>query len=199
MPLEVIDLTRESPSPPQRRRQRRPIVIDLDDGDEPEVVARGSGDEVQFVSEQRLPGAPLFWPPQYPPPVRPNRPFHQAHHALSIEPPLLPPSQPAYRHWHQHFFDEARRMMIEQPRGFRPPDLNYGRVSPVAEGVNADYKEPPPAKPGYTHSPEEGDILICAECEHELGTESGKAGGSLVWSGKCGHVRSCFYVNYIHG
>lgn len=83
---------------------------------------------------------------------------------------------------------------------FHPPgplDYRLGangilRDSPPAEDPvrrrEAEYKPPPPAKPGFTRSPTSDDVLVCPSCEHELGTYSKEEVQATVWLGKCGHV-----------
>lgn len=86
--------------------------------------------------------------------------------------------------------------------GFQPPgQLDYRRRapgiiredSPVIEDVirtrNVDYKAPPPAREGYTRTPKGDDILVCSNCDVELGVESPNPSNEEVWASKCGHVR----------
>ncbi|RPA98123.1 hypothetical protein L873DRAFT_1688776 [Choiromyces venosus 120613-1] len=84
--------------------------------------------------------------------------------------------------------------------GFQPPgQLDYSRRAPgiiredspviedVARARNLDYKAPPPAREGFTRSPNEDDILVCPECQTELGAESADEAQEQVWASKCGH------------
>ena len=51
------------------------------------------------------------------------------------------------------------------------------------------YEAPPPAQKGYTRSPHEDDILVCPNCDDELGTGKDDL-KRQVWIVKaCGHVR----------
>ncbi|KAF8542167.1 hypothetical protein BDD12DRAFT_803069 [Trichophaea hybrida] len=81
---------------------------------------------------------------------------------------------------------------------FQQPQLNYtasapgilGPVTPPIDAAalrNVDYKTPPPPKQGFTRSPKETDVLLCAQCDQELGVESDTPKASEVWTGKCGH------------
>lgn len=67
--------------------------------------------------------------------------------------------------------------------------------SPVIDAArvrNIDYKAPPPAKEGFTRSPKESDILVCASCSSELGAGENGPVGNEVWAAKCGHVSRSF-------
>lgn len=88
-------------------------------------------------------------------------------------------------------------------RGFQPPgQLDYSRRAPgiiredspviedAARARNIDYKAPPPAREGFTRSPRDNDILVCPECQTELGAESTDETREQVWASKCGHVRT---------
>ncbi|KAG0127091.1 hypothetical protein HOY82DRAFT_86456 [Tuber indicum] len=94
----------------------------------------------------------------------------------------------------------VRNRPVVIDRGFQPPgrlDFNQ-RVpgiiredSPVIEDAararNIDYKAPPPAREGFTRSPKDTDILVCPECQTELGAESTDGAQEQVWASKCGH------------
>lgn len=63
--------------------------------------------------------------------------------------------------------------------------------SPVIDAArvrNIDYKAPQPAKEGFTRSPKESDILVCANCSSELGVGEDGPASNEVWAAKCGHV-----------
>ncbi|KAI5811030.1 hypothetical protein DFH27DRAFT_520499 [Peziza echinospora] len=80
---------------------------------------------------------------------------------------------------------------------FQAPVLNY-RLGPnghantppaedAARQREAEYKLPPPAKEGFTRTPQKDDILVCPGCDYELGTDNGDEVQGTVWLGKCGH------------
>jgi len=86
--------------------------------------------------------------------------------------------------------------------GFVPPRrLNYGQTpahilnhfpsdGPLADYPpfkDVNYTAPPPAKGGFTRSPQEGMTLVCPDCGVELGTNT-DVKKKEVWIGKCGHV-----------
>ncbi|KAI9779728.1 MAG: hypothetical protein M1839_007226 [Geoglossum umbratile] len=81
---------------------------------------------------------------------------------------------------------------------FHVPRLNYGGVGfeLVADGSPDDpvivlgkraYSAPEPAKEGFTRSPNEGDIIVCPNCDDELTVGDDDVKRS-VWVAKCGHV-----------
>jgi hypothetical protein len=83
--------------------------------------------------------------------------------------------------------------------GFRSPNMDYTAQAPgilrpntppvdAAALRNADYKTPPPPKDGFTRTPKETDVLVCANCDQELGVEADTPQAGQVWAGKCGHV-----------
>ncbi|KAH8705344.1 hypothetical protein BGW36DRAFT_367397 [Talaromyces proteolyticus] len=59
------------------------------------------------------------------------------------------------------------------------------------------YKPPSPVPEGFTRTVTDDDVVICPNCDHELGTGEGLE--QQVWVAKpCGHVRSSiFYFLYI--
>ncbi|RPA80747.1 hypothetical protein BJ508DRAFT_327079 [Ascobolus immersus RN42] len=86
-----------------------------------------------------------------------------------------------------------------RPTQFRPPPtrmdyeataLGFG-AKPEPRPFEETYEEPPKARPGFTRSPTENDVLVCAQvdCDQELGVaEDENDERGLVYVGKCGHV-----------
>ncbi|KAL7266933.1 hypothetical protein RUND412_010503 [Rhizina undulata] len=80
-----------------------------------------------------------------------------------------------------------------------PGQLDYrqrapGIISESAEEMrrrSTEYKAPGAARQGFTRSPREADLVVCADCGWELGTvqEGEKADGRReeVWASRCGH------------
>lgn len=69
---------------------------------------------------------------------------------------------------------------------------------------DVDYKKPPPAREGFTRSPTSTDMLICADCEAELGVKIPEAGeddrSDEVWVAmKCGHVSYSRWIGCLGG
>lgn len=117
-----------------------------------------------------------------------------------------PPDIPAFRH------GPALGQRLAQIIGFNawgfgapqnpfvpPGDLDYSQaVAGIQTGVDAaaqrdiDYKKPQPAREGYTRSPLGTDMLICQDCESELGVKTAEGEedkSDEVWVAmKCGHV-----------
>ncbi|MCJ1463517.1 hypothetical protein MMC07_002125 [Pseudocyphellaria aurata] len=50
------------------------------------------------------------------------------------------------------------------------------------------YDPPCPPRSGYSRSPKEDDILVCPNCEHELGVGDGDVRKQVWVAKKCGHV-----------
>ena len=104
---------------------------------------------------------------------------------------------PLHHHHHHHHIPHRMPAQGGAP-GFNPPGmLNYTdqpgifRTDDTIDHAairNADYKAPQPAREGFTRSPLEDDLLLCAACDQELGADSPLDKGDEVWSGKCGHV-----------
>ncbi|KAL8785524.1 MAG: hypothetical protein Q9213_003350 [Squamulea squamosa] len=99
------------------------------------------------------------------------------------------------RHLHQLF--HSNHPLMHQNRGtILPGDLDFvsqgfhmGDVSTrQPQPALPTYDAPDPARQGFTRSPKEDDVLLCPNCEDELGT--GKDDSKRqVWVVKaCGHV-----------
>ncbi|KAI5812115.1 hypothetical protein BZA77DRAFT_150263 [Pyronema omphalodes] len=125
-----------------------------------------------------------------------------------------PPPAPHQNNYHQRAPASGHRMYINvgvngmamgfggviSMHGFRAPGLlDYSQQAPgifepqtppgdTARRRQLEYKKPPPPRPGFTRSPKETDILVCAQCDQELGVECVEdPKASEVWTGKCGH------------
>ena len=72
---------------------------------------------------------------------------------------------------------------------FLHPGFNYDHPShPQQQPRLPTYDPPPPAQEGFTRSPEEEDVLICPNCDDELGVGENDM-KRQVWVVKaCGHV-----------
>ena len=71
-----------------------------------------------------------------------------------------------------------------ETQGFRMGDEAQARPQPPLP----TYEPPPAARPGYTRSPNEEDVMICPNCNDELGVGH-NAEKRQVWIvRKCGHV-----------
>lgn len=71
-------------------------------------------------------------------------------------------------------------------QGFRMGDADGARQT---QPPLPTYDAPSPPRPGYTRSPEEEDVLVCPNCEDELGLGKDDV-KRQVWVIKaCGHVR----------
>lgn len=105
---------------------------------------------------------------------------------------------PANRHWRGEVFDFQAPGRLDYRQ--RAPGI-IREDSPVIDAArvrNIDYKAPPPAQEGFTRSPKESDILVCANCSSELGVGEDGPAANEVWAAKCGHVsRSSIDVSHL--
>ncbi len=89
-----------------------------------------------------------------------------------------------------------------RPEFFRPPDnldflqpgFDYEHPSRAQTQPRLPtYDAPPPAQDGFTRSPQEEDLLVCPNCDDELGVGENDL-KRQVWVVKaCGHVRFIIY------
>lgn len=90
-------------------------------------------------------------------------------------------------------FPPARSRGTFQPPGminYEATALGFGPKE-TPKPFEETYVEPPKARPGFTRSPTEDDVLVCAkdDCDQELGeAEDENDEKGLVYVGKCGHV-----------
>ena len=77
---------------------------------------------------------------------------------------------------------------------FLQAGFNYEHPSrPQTQPRLPTYDAPPPAQDGFTRSPQEDDILVCPNCDDELGVGEDDL-KRQVWVVKaCGHVRLTIY------
>lgn len=70
---------------------------------------------------------------------------------------------------------------------FERPGFNMGNA-PRSQPPPPTYDPPPPPRPGFTRTPKEEDILVCPNCDEELGKGDDDV-KRQVWIVKsCGHV-----------
>ncbi|KAL8735978.1 MAG: hypothetical protein Q9166_000540 [cf. Caloplaca sp. 2 TL-2023] len=101
---------------------------------------------------------------------------------------------------HHHTHAPADVLLMHEGRGdiILPGDLDFvsqgfrmGDVTATrqAQPPLPTYDAPSPARQGFTRSPKEEDVLVCPNCEDELGTGKDDT-KRQVWVVKaCGHVR----------
>lgn len=118
-----------------------------------------------------------------------------------------PPARASGHHHHHegHIHHQARHrvpndadMLLFQEVGldFHLPDqldfesqgFRMGNVRP--QPPPPTYEPPPKARPGFTRSPKEDDVLICPNCHSELGVGRDEEKRQVWVIKKCGHV-SC--------
>lgn len=188
----VIDLTNEpDSSPPRTRQQRSPNrpprfgrdilseheVVDLvDEPDYSENRDPPSSPEVQVVGATTRPRLP-------PPPPQPRAPslnrttFFNLLRSADLWPtPLLD-------------FGALDTVFLGQSgRPVDDPTLNLNEPGPSRGPQRSAYKPPSPPPEGFTRTAGEEDIVVCPNCESELGIGSDQK--QEVWIAKqCGHVR----------
>lgn len=71
-----------------------------------------------------------------------------------------------------------------ETQGFRMGDVAQPRPQPPPP----TYDPPPKARPGFTRSPQEDEILICPNCNSELGVGRDEEKRQVWVIKKCGHV-----------
>jgi hypothetical protein len=92
-------------------------------------------------------------------------------------------------------FDRPARVALEDMVEIMRVDMTaqgfrYGLDPGRAARPSPTYEEPPPAREGFTRSAEEGDVVVCPNCDGELGVGDTDE-KRQVWVVKgCGHVCS---------
>lgn len=87
-----------------------------------------------------------------------------------------------HRHLMTPYQHAVEPLWIDPPEGFNP-DLSS--LSPPRPAPS--YKPPSPAPEGFTRSAQDDEVVVCPNCEHELGT--GDDVRQQIWVAKpCGHV-----------
>ena len=207
---EVIDLTNEPDSPPAQRsrpgfrpahssrppRFGRDIMTNVVDLEEPPDLVREqnppSTPEVQFIRAT----------------VRPDQPSPRDHrfvdgsnlldilrmqHRFSTA-GLLSGEDIRQgvalhtRHLMTPHHHAMESMWIEGPDGIDLTNLDLSSLNPPRPAPS--YKPPSPAPEGFTRSARDDEVVVCPNCEHELGT--GDDVKQQIWVAKpCGHVRIC--------
>lgn len=177
--------------PPQFERRDASLldnaanVVDLTDDMEPEVMITG---------ERRLPAVrrgnqhghgrghihrrqespSLFLPPE---PEAPNHPFARAfHHPLQavravfgfMDRPGNPHEAVHAQQAAQNFYQEIQRIGIHgMAEPFQNmPNMDYANAA--IRNRKPDHNPPPPAREGFTRSPQEDDVIVCPSCDEEL-------------------------------
>ena len=86
---------------------------------------------------------------------------------------------------------------LAHPVNFRHPEMNFelaafqiGREPTPPLPAAPSYPTPPPARAGFTRSLQESDILVCPNCEHELGVGEDDVQRQVWIIRSCGHVRT---------
>ncbi|KAL8656101.1 MAG: hypothetical protein Q9210_000486 [Variospora velana] len=108
------------------------------------------------------------------------RQFHQLLHSTHQP----PPADMFLRH-------EGRDTIMPGDLDFITQGFHMGDapVSRQAQAPPPTYDAPPPPHAGFTRSPKEDDVLVCPNCEDELGLGEDDV-KRQVWAVKaCGHVR----------
>ena len=76
------------------------------------------------------------------------------------------------------------------PASFDMPNLSYETVAFRPHGTSAERPPtPPPARNGFTRSPNEEQVIVCPNCDDELGVGETDEKRSVWFVRGCGHVR----------
>ncbi|PYH40198.1 putative RING finger domain protein [Aspergillus saccharolyticus JOP 1030-1] len=191
---EVIDLTLDSDPPEpdaprhipiarqdqftQTSQARAPEVVDLEE--EYEDLAQDdppSSPEVQFIGATARPPRPPP-PPTY---LDLQTDWSGVLSILARPPGLFPRAVQALHPW------DADVSTIGDPLGYIDLTHHTGvRRAPQRPPPNA-YKPPSPPPAGFTRTLEEDDVVVCPNCDGELGV--GDEIRQQIWVAKhCGHV-----------
>ncbi|KAI9750281.1 MAG: hypothetical protein M1815_001888 [Lichina confinis] len=75
------------------------------------------------------------------------------------------------------------------PEGFDMPNLSYETVAFRPHGTSTERPPtPPPAQTGFTRSPDEEQLIVCPNCDDELGVGQTDEKRSVWFVKGCGHV-----------
>ncbi len=84
---------------------------------------------------------------------------------------------------------EDELFVFEGPGGIELPErMNYEIAGFAMVTPPPTYKAPGPAQEGFTRSPREEDVLVCPNCEEELGTGEDELKRQVWVVRSCGHV-----------
>lgn len=79
-----------------------------------------------------------------------------------------------------------------ETQGFRMGDVAQPRPPPPPP----TYDPPPEARPGYTRTPKEDDVMVCPNCGYELGVGQTEEKRQVWVVKKCGHVSQPCYQSF---
>ena len=214
----IIDLTQERNSPTRvtenglhqrafRHEEDSPEIIDVDGLPSSAPVGQESRNDIeQLYGFGRRRSTRFGVPaPQQQTSDRSNRPPRGTETAIR-------PSLPGLRQLMagtgipEHVFGiftqlgRAERLSVDfppTPPGFSLPDMDFeaaafplGHASTPPRPSVPKYSSPPAAKEGFTRTLREDDVLVCPNCEQELGVGHDEL-QRQVWAVRlCGHVRS---------
>ena len=199
---EVIDLTDDDPSPPARdarpsirltARPPRPVVIDVDAIPDRPSSRPDARPDVEFTGVRQIPRSDVQQP------ARPLGPGvrHPHNPPVGLMPwgaGTIPSIWNRFRGgqpWQTPF--AAAGYAFPSLSGFALPTPDYELVGlgeppapPAPEPPT--YEAPEPAKDGFTRSPGEDDVVLCANCDEELGVGKTPEQRQVWFVRKCGHV-----------
>ncbi|CAF9904270.1 MAG: hypothetical protein HETSPECPRED_003491 [Heterodermia speciosa] len=103
-----------------------------------------------------------------------GRPHHQARHRVPNDADML------------YFQEVGLDFHLPDQLDFESQGFRMGDARP--QPPPPTYEPPPKARPGYTRSPKEDDVLICPNCNSELGVGRDDVKRQVWVVKKCGHV-----------
>lgn len=90
------------------------------------------------------------------------------------------------------FMDSEPDLDLPGHLDFYTQGFHMGPMAPMAHIIRQTapptYDPPTPPRPGYTRSPKEDDILVCPNCEEELGVGDSEVKKQVWVIKRCGHV-----------
>ena len=107
-----------------------------------------------------------------------GRPHHQARHRVPNDADML------------YFQEVGLDFHLPDQLDFESQGFRMGDARP--QPPPPTYEPPPKARPGYTRSPKEDDVLICPNCNCELGVGRDDVKRQVWVVKKCGHVSSVY-------
>ena len=105
-----------------------------------------------------------------------GHPHHQARHRVPNDADML------------YFQEVGLDFHLPDQLDFESQGFRMGDVRP--QPPPPTYEPPPKARPGFTRSPKEDDVLICPNCNSELGVGIDEEKRQVWVVKKCGHVSS---------
>ncbi|KAI9793846.1 MAG: hypothetical protein M1816_007098 [Peltula sp. TS41687] len=116
------------------------------------------------------------------------------HEMLNARSGIPPPQRTGFTRRGHHSHQGVPFGSAVQFGGFIPTGMNPNFTMPHLSYEEPSLREPPPrydppepARQGFTRSPKEGDMVVCPNCDDELGTGDTEEKRSVWFVKACGH------------